>query len=349
MVISAKIVYGRRMSVVLAHVTDAHVAPAGRRNAAIKDQSVPIFRDLVAQINERGADLTLFGGDNIDNHGHGERDFEAFMDISASLDRWVCIVGNHEAEAKLPGYLTKAEFAERVTGHGISADSLTFSQGVGDVRVIGIDTTLIGTAGGYVAPRVMSFLASELNRAEEEHIVVLGHHLLYRAWEPHQLHQWDKDYLVANRDSVIALLASHPRVRAYLCGHHHASRIQRIAARGNYGGFYHILTSSPVSYPCAGRFLRFERDGIHVESMQPRMPQLLEEAREAVMTGRKAQRFELLGSQRSFLQYVSGRGTDNEALLPYDHAPISILPAPAESSFLRRREGEWEARGHDLL
>lgn len=347
--ISDEIRYGRSMAVVLAHVTDAHVAPAGRRNAGVKDQSVPILRDLVEQINERGADLTLFGGDNIDNHGNGERDLDAFMELTSPLQNWVCTVGNHEAEAKLPGYLSKEEFAERVTGHGISKDQLTFSIGVGDVRVIGIDTTLVGTAGGYVAPRVMSYLASELNRAEEEHIVVLGHHLLYRTWEPHQLHQWDKDYLVSNRDAVIALLASHPRVRAYLCGHHHASRIQRIAARGCYGGFYHILTSSTVSYPCAGRVLRFEREGIHVASIQPRIPRLLEEARDAVMTGRKAQRFELLGSQRTFMQYVSGRAADNDALLPYDHAPVSVLPVPADSSFLRRREGEREARGHDLL
>lgn len=328
-------VHARTGGVALAHVTDAHVAPRGRRTAALKDLSVPIFADLLAQIKERNVDLTLFGGDNIDNHGNGERDLEAFLDHTASLDRWSCIVGNHEAEAKLPGILSKHEFAERVDGHGITTEKLCFSEAVGNVRVIGIDTTLVGTAGGYVAPRMMSFLQSELNRADEEHIVVLGHHLLHRAWEPHQLHSWDKDYLVANRDSVIALLASHPRVRAYLCGHHHASRIQRIAARGQAGGFYHILTASPVSCPNSARVLRFEEDGIHVESIYPRMPGTIEAGREAVMTGRKAQRFEMLGSQRSFLQYVSGRAVDTEGLLPYEEAPLSVPPRPVQEE--RRR------------
>lgn len=328
-------VLARGSGVALAHVTDAHVTPGGRRSAALKDLSVPIFADLVAQIDEQHVDLTLFGGDNIDNHGDGERDLQAFLDHSARLERWVCTVGNHEAEAKLPGILSKLEFAEKVQGHGISPDRLCFSEKVGNVRIIGIDTTLVGTAGGYVAPRMMSFLQSELNRAEEEHVVVLGHHLLHRAWEPHQLHQWDKDYLVANRDSVIALLASHPRVRAYLCGHHHASRIQRIAARGQSGGFYHILTASPVSYPCSGRILRFEADGIHVESIYPRIEGVLEAGQAAVMTGRKAQRFELLGSQRSFLQYVAGRTVDTEGVLPYEEAPISALPRPSTEE--RRR------------
>jgi 3',5'-cyclic AMP phosphodiesterase CpdA len=328
-------VHARANGVALAHVTDAHVAPGGRRNAALKDLSVPIFADLIAQITDRNVDLTLFGGDNIDNHGEGDRDLEAFMDHTARLDRWVCTVGNHEAEVKLPGILSKVDFAERVHGHGITADRFCFSESVGNVRVIGIDTTLVGTAGGYVAPRMMSFLASELNRADEEHIVVLGHHLLHRAWEPYQLHQWDKDYLVANREPVIALLASHPRVRAYLCGHHHASRIQRIAARGQSGGFYHVLTASPVSCPNSARVLRFEADGIHVESIYPRMPGTVEAGREAVMTGRKAQRFELLGSQRSFLQYVSGRSIDTDVVLPYEEAPLSVTPRAAAEE--RRR------------
>lgn len=316
--------------VALAHITDAHVAPSGRRSAALKDRSLEIFADLVEQVSERGVDCSLFGGDNIDNHGDGDRDLEAFIDTASRLDRWVCVVGNHEAEAPLLGQISKERFAARAQGHGIGRDRLSFSESIGNLRLIGIDTTLVGTAGGYVSPKMMRFLASELANANEEHIVVLGHHLLYRSWEPHYLQAWDKDYLVANREAVITLLASYPRVRAYLCGHHHASRIQRVASRGQSGGFYHILTASPVSFPHAGRILRFERDGIHVESIRPRAAGILEEGREAVMTGRKAQRYGALGSQRTFLQYVAGRGVDNDVVLPYAHGPVSILPRSVE-------------------
>jgi DNA repair exonuclease SbcCD nuclease subunit len=323
--------------VVLAHVTDAHVTRKGRRSAALKDRSVEIFTELVDQITDRGVDLTLFGGDNIDNHGDGAGDLEAFTQIAARTGRYLCTVGNHESVAGREGYLSKQEFISRLPGHGLEGERPCFSESVGNVRVIGIDTTLVGTAGGYVAPGTMKFLADELRRAEEEHIVVMGHHLLYRSWEPLTLHAWDKDYLVANRDTVTALLASHPRVRAYLCGHHHASRIQRIAARGASGGFYHMLTSSPVSYPHLGRILRFEEDGIHVESIGPKDPELIEAGKVAVQSGRKAQRFESLGSQRTFLHYVGGRASDNDAVLPYDHAPVSIAPRPADSPAERRR------------
>jgi hypothetical protein len=324
-------------SVVLAHVTDAHVAPRGKRGAALKDLSLAIFDDLVEQVAERFVDCTLFGGDNIENNGNGEEDLEAFAASVRKLDRFVCTVGNHEAEAPLAGFVTKERFAAVMTGHGITRERLSFSESIGgNVRLIGIDTTLVGTSGGYVSPTVMRFLASELNRAEEEHIVVLGHHLLHRSWEPHSLQSWDKDYLVGNRDAVTALLASHPRVRAYLCGHHHASRIQRIASRGSSGGFYHILTASPVAYPHSGRILRFEEDGIHVETLAPRIPNLMEDGREAILTGRKAERFGALGSQRTFLQYIAGRTSDNEIVLPYEHAPVSILPVHAGAGERRR-------------
>lgn len=320
---------GEVKNVLLAHITDAHVAVRGRRGATLKDQSLPIFEDIVGQVQAAGADLTLFGGDNIDNNGTGEADLDAFVQVAGQLPDYVCIVGNHEAEAPLPGQVSKDRFAARVEGHGIAPGQLSFSKSAGNVRVIGIDTTLVGTSGGYVSPATMRFLAAELNRAEEEHIVILGHHLLHRAWEPHFLQAWDKDYLVANREAVIALLASHPRVHAYLCGHHHASRIQRIASRGNAGGFYHILTASPVSYPHSARLLKFSERGIQVTSVRPRNAELIEEGKAAILTGRKAQRFGALGSRRSFLHYLAGRASDNDIMLPYEHAPVSAIPHAA--------------------
>lgn len=309
--------------VTLAHITDAHVAPRGRPTATLKHLSVPVMEDLVDQVAALGADCTLFGGDNIDNRVDGREDLETFAAMAERLPRFLCTVGNHEAGSRKLGRVTKMDFAERLAGRGIEPGRFNFSEAVGNVRVIGIDTTLEGTAGGHVSPRTMEFLAAELRRAEEDHVVVLGHHLLHRAWEPHFLQSWDDEYLVANRHDVIALLASCSKVRAYLCGHHHASRIQRIAARGHSGGFYHVLTSSPVAFPHRARLLRFAADGIHVSSLVPRIPGLVEEGRAAVLTGRKARRYAILGTRRDFLHYVSGRTSDNDVVLPYDQAPKS--------------------------
>ncbi|MCC7383090.1 MAG: metallophosphoesterase [Deltaproteobacteria bacterium] len=316
----------------LAHITDAHVAPGGRRTAVLKDLSVPILEDLTDQLIALGADAALFGGDNIDNQGEGERDLEAFVRIADRFDRWVAITGNHESVnvQRGEGRISKEQFAAGVAGHGIEPGRYNFSQVIGDVRVIGIDTTLSGSEGGYVAPRTMDFLARELRSAGEEHVVVLGHHLLAAPWAPYRLDVWDRQYLVANRDVVISLLSTCPRVRAYLCGHHHASRIHRIAGRGDSAGFYHILTPSPAAYPLAARLITFEQNAMIVRSVRPRIPGAVDIALGAVLGGRKAKRFETLGNARGFSDYVAGRASDNDAILPYDRAIITLRPDGGE-------------------
>lgn len=308
----------RVQGTVIAHITDAHVSPNGRRTAVLKDRSVEILQDLVGQCAEREVDVVLFGGDNIDNKD-GEAELQAFLDIANRGPRWLCIAGNHESahDEAGPGRVSKRDFAVAVAGHGIAPGVYSFSEVVNDVRVIGLDTTLYGTGGGYVSDDTLDFLADELRHAEEEHIVVLGHHLLAAPWAPYRLEAWDKDYLVGNRDVVVSLLATNPRVRAYLCGHHHASRVHRIAGRGQGGGFYHILTPSPVAYPAAGRLLHFEDEAMVIETIHPRLAGVREESLTAVMSGRKAQRYELLGTRRSFTEYVAGRDSDNFAVLPY--------------------------------
>lgn len=309
----------------LAHITDAHVAPHGRATAALKHRSVSVLEDIVAQAVEEGVDAVLFGGDNIDNRGHGEDDLEAFLRIVEPLgDRWLAQFGNHEAASGRPGRLDKHAFAKAVAGRGIGPGQHDFSVAAGEVRVIGIDTTLVGSPSGFVTPQTMRFLARELRGAEEKHVVVLGHHPIYPAWAPHSLDSWDREYLVANRADVCALLSSTPKVRAYLCGHHHASRIQRVGGRGRSGGFHHILTASPIAFPHYSRWLRFTDEALVVSPLVPRLEGLLDEGAEWILTGRKARRYAALGEDRSFLDYLSGGPEDAHVTIPLDGRSPSI-------------------------
>lgn len=325
------------MATTLAHITDAHVTSHGRRTAVLKDLSIPILSDLVDQFLARGVDGALFGGDNIDNHGDGARDLEAFLGLAGRFDTWLCTVGNHESANAMrgPGRLSKDEFVARVVGHGPALGHTSWSTVVGDVRVIGIDTTLTGTHGGFVTKPAMDFLARELRRADEPHVVVMGHHLLAAPWAPYHLDAWNSEYMVSNREAVISLLSTCPRVRAYLCGHHHASRVHRIAGRGDSAGFYHVLSPSPAAFPHGARLLRFEEDRMVIETLRPRIAGLIEVGREAVQGGRKAQRYETLGWARPFTDYVEGRAADNDVVLPYDRAPAHA--ARSESVAEERR------------
>lgn len=328
----------------IAHVTDAHVAPRGRRTAVLKDRSVEILEDIVAQIAESGAEATVFGGDNIDNRGDGPADLEAFLGVVEPLDRWRCLPGNHEAQPVLhgSGRICKHTFQAALGERGLDPGDHGFSERVGDLRVIGIDTTVVGAGHGHVADEVLRYLSRELRHAEEPHVVVVGHHLLARPWAPHHVEAWDEEYLVHNRETLVSLLAAHPRVRAYLCGHHHASRIDHVGAHSPGGGFYHVVTPSPVAFPHGARLLSFDDEAMHVTSLRPRIPGVLEAGREAVMTGRKASRFAAIGGADEFVAYVAGRPEDNDVVLPHVGGAVTARSELVETR--RGRDSELELR-----
>src|SRR5688572_17329616 len=118
----------KRGGVTLAHITDAHAAPNGRRTAVLKDRSIEILSDLIEQVKERGVDCVLFGGDNIDNVRDGPSDLAAFLQLVNGLDRWLAIVGNHEAEDGRCGTsrISKSGFAHAAMGHGLSPERMSW-------------------------------------------------------------------------------------------------------------------------------------------------------------------------------------------------------------------------------
>ena len=179
----------------------------------------------------------------------------------------------------------------------------------------------MGHHGGLVDGPTLQFLETELANASEKHIVVFGHHLLAETWAPAQFETWDREYLVQNRDMVCALLASNPNVRAYLCGHHHASHIGFIPAEQAENGVSHILRPSLSAFPHGARILSFTEDSLVVETIEPRIEGLMEEGLTAVLGGRKIQRFKTLNHPRSFTEYLGGRESDRNVRLP--HNPLS--------------------------
>ncbi|MBK8010039.1 MAG: metallophosphoesterase [Deltaproteobacteria bacterium] len=348
---------GVRRRVRLAHLTDCHVACDGKATAVLKNRSIEILHDLVDQLLDRAVDAVLLGGDNIDNRGSGERDLDAFVHAIDRLPRAYCVVGNHEAVTSRSGRVTKTQFAARLHGRGISTRRFNFWTVVGDVRVIGIDTTVIGATGGRVSPHTLRFLSRCLGEATEPHVVVVGHHLLRRTWAPHHLARWDEEYLVSNWEQVVALLLQYPNVRAYLCGHHHASSIQRIGPDGaSHGpdtsdasnvsnGFYHILTPSPAAYPHVARILEFDDSGIHVSALRPRLTGLMEAGLAAVLSGRKARRFATVSDTDGFLRYIAGRPDENDVFLPHNAGPSSVSFANLATSVVSARPQDAASRG----
>lgn len=316
-----------RSSVKIAHITDVHISAEGRRTAVLKDRAAEILTDVLAQINEHEVDLTVFGGDNIDNRDGGRADLDLFLETTSHLDNWRCILGNHEAKGesnKYPSALTQEAFLQAVAGHGIGPGQTSFSESLGNVRLIALNTTVPGHHGGKVDNETFEFLKTELANASEEHIIIFGHHLLTQTWAPAHIEIWDQEYLIENAREVRELLLSYPNVRAYLCGHHHASHISFVAGNERENGFYHILTPSLSAFPHGARILTVTDESLIVETVEPRLEGLLEEGWSAVLGGRKIQRFETLNHPRSFKEYVGGSESDRNVCLPIERKPSSV-------------------------
>jgi hypothetical protein len=113
------------------------------------------------------------------------------------------------------------------------------------LRVIVLDLVRRGGgSGGIVQPGQLDWLARELAAAGERWLIVASHQPLASS---------------AGGDALLALLDSHPRTLAALCGHTHRNQIVPRASAG--GGYWLISTASLIDFPQQARALRIRQAG----------------------------------------------------------------------------------------
>jgi hypothetical protein len=118
--------------------------------------------------------------------------------------------------------------------------SLDYAADVGgDLRLIVLDLARRGGgSGGLVRPDQPGWLASRLDEAGAQHVIVVSHQPLAGS---------------EGGEALLALLDDHPRVIAALAGHTHRNSIE---PRGHY---WLINTASLIDYPQQARALRILR------------------------------------------------------------------------------------------
>ena len=115
--------------------------------------------------------------------------------------------------------------------------SLDYGADIGrELRLIVLDLARrAGGSGGLVRPDQPGWLAGQLDRAGDRHVIVVSHQPLGSS---------------EGGDSILSLLDHHPRVIAALAGHTHRNSIE---PRGHY---WLINTASLIDYPQQARALR---------------------------------------------------------------------------------------------
>ncbi|GEO97638.1 metallophosphoesterase [Methylobacterium haplocladii] len=214
------------------------------------------LRAAIAAFNAEDLDFVVTLGDVIDRHAES---YDAILPIYATLrHRHVVLLGNHDYALApdvlktQPGLLGLAATHYDYTAGGMrfvvldGNDVSLFAPPPGDPRwAIAQDRIgVLAAAGaenakpwnGSLSDAQFAWLGDVLDdaRAKRQRVVVLNHYPVFPA-NPHNM--WDSG-------RIAALLARHPHVVAYFCGHNHAGNYAE-AAGLHYVNF-HGMVDTPA-------------------------------------------------------------------------------------------------------
>jgi 3',5'-cyclic-AMP phosphodiesterase len=202
------------MPTTLVQITDVHLVPEGALLPSGLDPAPPFAAalDAVAAV---GADVAalLLTGDLAD--GGDAASYARLRRMLDPLDVPVlCAAGNHDDRAAL---------REHLLGAPPSAAPLDHVSRIGGLRVVVLDSTVPGHAGGEITPDQLDWLAAELASPAPEGTVLALHHPPLPT--PSRLLQG-----IGLRDpAALGAAIAGSDVRVVLCGHTHVASAGTLA------------------------------------------------------------------------------------------------------------------------
>lgn len=194
----------------IAHLTDTHIVRPGTLFAGRFDTLAALDRAVarLAALRPR-PDLLVVSGDLAEDGTP-----EVYALIAERLARTglplLAVPGNHDERepmaAALPG-------ATQLTAGGF----LRSIRDLGDLVVIGIDTLVSGASHGELCDSRLAALDADLRATDGRDRLIVMHHPPFATG----IAAMDAIGLRRGTAELAALLATHPRVHAILCGHVH--------------------------------------------------------------------------------------------------------------------------------
>ncbi|MGQ9472738.1 MAG: metallophosphoesterase family protein [Candidatus Caldatribacteriaceae bacterium] len=220
----------------------------------MEDSSVALFKEAIDSVNAiPDLDFVILAGDLTKDVEPWNVDLLREMVEEIRVPAYA-ILGNHEVspipqKGKEPSLASlvgssKYNVVFALQGYGFQgAQSYWSTEPVKGLRLVGLDTTKVGSWGGKVSPAQLRWLEKELETHKDTLTIVVGHHLLVPFREEEKKPEWRNFYL-DNAEEVIALLEKYPQVSFYLSGHRHVSTVPV-----EKNGIWYIENASTVTYP----------------------------------------------------------------------------------------------------
>lgn len=194
----------------IAQISDTHICPAGQMTCGVAPMQDHLQR-LVDHLNAQDPrpDVVLLSGDVTQNGTLAEARTAA--DILSALAIPVFIVpGNHDDPEVL------AQVFPPESGTSLDAGFADYTVEGFAVRIIALNTARPGHPGGRLTPAQLDWLSARLNEMPEKPTVIVGHHPPLDLGVP----ETNEDGFIGST-ALGALIADHPNVERYVCGHIH--------------------------------------------------------------------------------------------------------------------------------
>lgn len=238
-------------------IADPHLsfeAANTQNKVKMEDSSVALFQEAIEGVNAiPDLDFVILAGDMTKDAEPWNVDLLRDMVEEIRVPVYA-ILGNHEVSpipqkgkdpslASLVGS-SKYNVVFAMQGYGFQGTQSYWSaEPVKGLRLIGLDTTKVGSWGGKVSSAQLRWLEKELECHKDTLTIVVGHHLLVPFRQEENKPEW-KNFYLDNAAEVIALFEKYPQVSFYLAGHRHVSTIPV-----EKNGIWYIEHASTLTYP----------------------------------------------------------------------------------------------------
>jgi 3',5'-cyclic-AMP phosphodiesterase len=191
--------------VLLAQLSDLHIG--GNENGVDPRPRLEAVVEAVRLLPNR-VDAVLVSGDLTDDGA--EAGYETAREILARFEMPVHVLpGNHDDRGRI----------RRAFGLPGSGDEpVNYSVGVGELRLVALDSNVPGQDPGAFPPGQLEWLDAELGAEPQRPTLLAMHHSPLATGNS----AWDRiNLLAAEREAVAGVVGRHPQVRAIVGGHLH--------------------------------------------------------------------------------------------------------------------------------
>jgi 3',5'-cyclic-AMP phosphodiesterase len=221
------------MTTRLVQLSDLHIREPGRLAYGRVDTSAHLMQavEAIALLPQRPDALVITG--DLTDFGRTAEYLQLRRLLAPLAVPTYLMPGNHDERTAL-----RAAFPEH--SYLGSDGFVQYSVAIGRLRLLALDTVIVGGSAGELCAKRLRWLAEQLDRHAGEPVIIAMHHPPFRTLIGHM----DAIGLLRGADELEALVALHPNVERVICGHLH----RPIHVR--FGGTIAATIASPAHQVC---------------------------------------------------------------------------------------------------